>query len=418
MVHNVSLLVRTRMGRVQRTTHLNGWVLAVFIPYQTDAPIYHWPFATVGLILVNTLVFAAVLGATQEQIDPWTLQWGDGLHPIQWVTSNFLHAGFMHLLGNMFCLWGFGLVVEGKIGWWRFLLVYLAIGVVECAVEQTLTLGMSEGSSLGASAAIFGILAMALVWAPKNEMSCIMLIFYRPFHFDCSILALSGLAVFIEVATWTVTMIFRGDSMTFVITSQVLHLMGAAAGFGVAIVMLKKGWVDCENWDLFSVMAGRNTMSDEDLAEMRRQSDDWQQRQHDRRESALEQICEIIADGRPELAYKAHQKMARSIENWHLPEPEFLKLIAAYHDQKLWSESVEPMVEYLRQYREHEPQVRLRLAHVLTEIEKRPGQALKVMDKISPDLLSEGKRELLGRLRTKAERLRDEDPYEPVDEDW
>ncbi len=390
----------------------------MFFPYQTDAPIYHWPFATVGLIVVNALVFSAVLGAEPEQVEPWILQWGEGLHPVQWVTSNFLHAGFMHLLGNMFCLWGFGLVVEGKIGWWRFLVVYLAIGVVQCAVEQTLTLGASGGGSLGASAAIFGIVAMALIWAPKNEMSCLLFVYYRPFHFDCTILVLGIVAVCIEVATWTLTVILLGGDIAFLITSQVLHLMGAAAGLVLAVGMLKKGWVDCENWDLFSVLSGRNTMSDDEFEQLRRQSDEWQEKQHERRESALAQIRGIIVDRRPELAYKAHQKMGRTIEDWQLPEADFLKLITTYHEQKMWSESVEPMVEYLRQYREHEPQVRLRLAHVLTEVEKRPGQALKVMDKISPELLSDGKRELLVRLRTKAERLRDEDPYEAVDEDW
>jgi hypothetical protein len=297
--------------------------------------------------------------------------------------------------------------------------------VSQCAVEQTLTLGASGGGSLGASAAIFGIMAMALIWAPKNEMSCILFVFYRPFHFDCSILVLGGVAVCIEVATWTITLIVFGDQLGFantgigvVITSQTLHLMGAAAGIALGVIMLKKGWVDCENWDLFSVLAGRNTMSTEELVELRRQSDDWQQKQYERRESALEQIRGIIADGRPALAYKAHQKMARSIEDWHLPEPDFLKLIAAYHEQKMWSESVEAMVEYLREHREHEAHVRLRLAQILVEIEKRPGQALRVMDKISPELLTDKKRESLSRLRRKAEKLRDEDPYEPVDEGW
>ena len=54
----------------------------------------------------------------------------------------------------------------------------------------------------------------------------------------------------------------------------------------------------------------------------------------------------------------------------------------------------------------------------LVEIEKRPGQALRVMDKISPELLTDKKRESLSHLRRKAEKLRDEDPYEPVDEGW
>ena len=96
------------------------------------------------------------------------LQYGT-FKPWQWITSNFMHAGIMHLLGNMFCLWGFGLVVEGKIGWWRFLLVYLGIGITQCGLEQTLMLFADEGGSLGASAIIYGLMAMCMVWAPRMK---------------------------------------------------------------------------------------------------------------------------------------------------------------------------------------------------------------------------------------------------------
>ena len=107
------------------------------IPLGTDAPIYHWPIATAGLIAVNTAAYAFVmLGADPEQVQRLMLTYGDGLHPIQWVTSNFLHAGIVHLIGNMIYLWGFGLIVEGKVGWFRFLLIYLGLGIAECALDR------------------------------------------------------------------------------------------------------------------------------------------------------------------------------------------------------------------------------------------------------------------------------------------
>ena len=76
------------------------------------------------------------------------LQYGT-FKPWQWITSNFMHAGFMHLLGNMFCLWGFGLVVEGKIGWWRFLLVYLGIGITQCAARTVVDAVCRRGRIVG-----------------------------------------------------------------------------------------------------------------------------------------------------------------------------------------------------------------------------------------------------------------------------
>src|SRR5437879_9699033 len=99
----------------------------MIIPWNTDAPIYHFPWATLGLIGVNTAVLGVLIASAPdiEWIEPYLLTYGDGLHPVQWVTSAFIHAGIGHLVGNMIFLWAFGLVVEGKLGWWRFLLVYL-----------------------------------------------------------------------------------------------------------------------------------------------------------------------------------------------------------------------------------------------------------------------------------------------------
>lgn len=48
------------------------------------------------------------------------LSWGDGYHPLQWVTSIFDHLGIVHLAFNLIALSCFGLIGEGKIGWWRF----------------------------------------------------------------------------------------------------------------------------------------------------------------------------------------------------------------------------------------------------------------------------------------------------------
>ncbi len=68
----------------------------------------------------------------------------------------------------------FGLVVEGKLGWWRFLLVYLTIGVIYGALIQIVMLGAEPGVVLGASGVLFGLLAISLFWAPKNDMSCVL----------------------------------------------------------------------------------------------------------------------------------------------------------------------------------------------------------------------------------------------------
>src|SRR5262245_11868944 len=150
-----------------------------FFPYSTDAPVYYWPLATVGLIVANIVVFALMAGGMITDPDAWMLSFADGLHAEQWLTSMFSHAGIEHLLGNMLFLWVFGLVVEGKLGWLKFLTCYLGIGLTQAMLEQIVMLGYTGEvqGSLGASSAIFGLMAMAAVWAPKNEVTFFYLIF-------------------------------------------------------------------------------------------------------------------------------------------------------------------------------------------------------------------------------------------------
>ena len=66
--------------------------------------------------------------------------------------------------GNMIALWAFGLVVEGKLGACKTLFVYLGIGVLHGAIVQFLMLGGAQNYCLGASAIIYGFMAMCLIW--------------------------------------------------------------------------------------------------------------------------------------------------------------------------------------------------------------------------------------------------------------
>ncbi len=175
----------------------------MLIPYGSDTPIYYWPFATAVLIAVNIVAYPLqyTLPSTQIAIeemvdlsetdveDPLAellaeggltvqvpgyyrlaLSHGDGLHPLQWLTSFFIHGGVFHLLGNMIFLWSFGLIVEGKVGPLLFTALYLGIGLFQNMVEQIIFLPFPTGPSLGASSAIYGIMMIALLWAPQDNV--------------------------------------------------------------------------------------------------------------------------------------------------------------------------------------------------------------------------------------------------------
>lgn len=387
----------------------------MLIPWNTDAPIYYPPWATGGLILINTFVFMAVWvsGAPLEEIEPWMLTYGDGLHPLQWVTSNFLHAGLFHLLGNMIFLWAFGLVVEGKLGWWRFTAVYLLLGIVQSAIEQVCMLGADGGGSLGASAIIYGLLAMAMAWAPSNELSCILILGFRPISFEISILVLSMIYLGIEIGTSALEGFGWGTST--------LHLSGAALGFAVATWLLKSGRVDCEGWDLYAVFAGREgekvkkrkKRKPKTKAELQAAS----QRLEANRAAAVAEIQRLLAQGNARGAYALNKKMSQTVGEWGLSEPDSRQLTAKMLEAEAWPESVELMVSHLARFPDA-VRVRLKLAQVLVRNERRPAQALRVLAKLPPGSLPAALEAVRKKLLDEATRLREQAPVELACEDW
>ena len=69
----------------------------------------------------------------------------------------------------MIFLWTFGFVIEGKLGWWAFTLIYLGLGFVESAGIQLLVRSEHAFAMMGSSTVIFGLLAICLVWAPGTK---------------------------------------------------------------------------------------------------------------------------------------------------------------------------------------------------------------------------------------------------------
>ena len=91
-------------------------------------------------------------------------------------------------------------------------------------------------------------MAIAMVWAPQNEVSVGGVVIFRPFNFDAPILAFA-----VVLFLWEIAMIWI---VGFTVSTAMLHMSGALVGLGVGIAFLKFGWVDCEGWDLFTIMTG------------------------------------------------------------------------------------------------------------------------------------------------------------------
>ena len=70
--------------------------------------------------------------------------------------------------------------------WFTF--IYLAIGIVESAGLQLLVSSAHPFAMMGSSTIIFGLLGICLVWAPRNEVTCILWLRFTPMEIDLSIL--------------------------------------------------------------------------------------------------------------------------------------------------------------------------------------------------------------------------------------
>ena len=167
------------------------------IPLRDVNPSRHTPWATYVLVAINVAVFVQQLnlqmtGGQQAMMAfinrvglvPYLLlspnSWGltPLLPPMTVFSSMFVHAGLMHLLGNMLYLWIFADNVEDAMGSLRFLVFYLLCGV-SAAATQVILLPDSTVPMVGASGAIAGVLGAYLILYPGAQvLTLIFLLFF------------------------------------------------------------------------------------------------------------------------------------------------------------------------------------------------------------------------------------------------
>jgi membrane associated rhomboid family serine protease len=377
----------------------------LFLPYSTDAPIYHWPIATVSLIVANVAAYLVVAVGGYLNPDEWILAFADGIHPLQWLLSIFMHAGVMHLLGNMIFLWLFGLVVEGKLGWWRFLCCYLAIGMGQMGLEQFAMLhytGDAPGA-VGASGAIFGLMAMAMIWAPMNEFTYFYLVGFSVGTYDISIAVMAGL-----YAGWEVLMIciYGSDAGT-----SWLHLTGFVLGLPFGVVLLKRGIVDCEGWDAFSVWSGNYGGFREEpdhVAEVKQLDADRKEKDKQLVQSAQPQFRQYLQSGNVAAAIKFYEKM-KNVAGGIKPErSDWLAMIQWFHTQKRWADSAPYMAKYIALYPKQADAVRINLARICVLELQRPGMAIDLLANVDLKALPEQQAKVIKSIRTKALQMQQE----------
>ncbi len=151
------------------------------IPFHDENPTKHFPLLTLLLIGGNIFVFFWEFSYPGQVATLFTHY---GLVPVQFVlaplqtspnifSAMFLHAGLMHLAGNMLFFWIFGNNIEDVLGKVRFIAFYLICGMIAAMSHVFMDTG-SEVPMVGASGAISGILGAYLVLFPGAKVKTLV----------------------------------------------------------------------------------------------------------------------------------------------------------------------------------------------------------------------------------------------------
>lgn len=161
------------------------------LPLRDNVPTRRFPVVTVALIAVNVLVWVLYqlpdLNGSVDELAFHPCEVEDSCPtvgqdwPLTALTSMFMHGSWAHLLGNMLFLWIFGNNVEDALGHVRYLLFYLAGGIVATAAQTFVTLawGSEQDGTIphvGASGAVSAVLGAYLLLLPHAKV--LTLIFF------------------------------------------------------------------------------------------------------------------------------------------------------------------------------------------------------------------------------------------------
>jgi membrane associated rhomboid family serine protease len=170
------------------------------IPIRDNVPRRTTPYVTWAIIAVNALAFLYELALPPEEVQRLFYLFGivpaRFTHPdwARWIgfpiddywpflTSMFLHGGWIHIIGNMWALWIFGDNVEDRMGHGRFLFFYLLTGLA-AGLTHWFTSPDSTLPTVGASGAIAGVLGAYFVLFPRSRIIAMFPLLFLPVFFE------------------------------------------------------------------------------------------------------------------------------------------------------------------------------------------------------------------------------------------
>ena len=221
------------------------------IPLKDENPSRTIPVVNVCLILANLSVFIYQNFFVHGGVQPLFLQWGfipyELTHtvdlapknlvpvPLTIFTSMFMHAGWIHFLGNMLYLWIFGDNVEDMLGHLKYLFFYLL-----CGASASLTHGFVNFASriptVGASGAVAGVLGAYVFLFPRARIRTLLFVFVFVQVISLPAIILLGYWILIQVLSG----ITEFGSQTGSGIAWFAHIGGFATGLVLAVLMKKR----------------------------------------------------------------------------------------------------------------------------------------------------------------------------------
>lgn len=160
--------------------------------------------------------------------------------PWTWVTTLFLHGGFVHLFFNMWALFLFGPLLEARIGEKYFLIIYFVAGILG-NLGFLLTAPTPLTAGIGASGAIFGIIGTLAMLAPN----LLVLVFFAP------------MPLWLASIFWVVTELAASGSLDNV--AHFAHVFGIVVGFAAGwLIKREEGKNNGDKGAFLHYYSGRN----------------------------------------------------------------------------------------------------------------------------------------------------------------
>jgi len=169
------------------------------IPLHDNIPARHPPLMMWALLSLNVFIFMFELSLPNQTLEAFFYHFG--IVParfgqparsewilfrarcyLPFITSMFLHGGWVHLISNMWVLWIFGDNVEDRMGHWRFFVFYLLCGLI-AGIVHSVTNSRSAIPTIGASGAIAGVLGAYFAMFPRARITVLLPIFIFPLIF-------------------------------------------------------------------------------------------------------------------------------------------------------------------------------------------------------------------------------------------